>query len=88
MKHAAKHYPELIHLFGVPNGLCSSITENKHIKVVKEPWWQSSRFNAIGQMLVTNQRLDKLAAAQVNFISEGMLKGTCLEKIPSIRLIG
>ncbi|KAG6371424.1 hypothetical protein JVT61DRAFT_9435 [Boletus reticuloceps] len=37
-QHAAKHYPELIRLFGAPNGLCSSITENKHIKAVKEPW--------------------------------------------------
>ncbi|KAF8549446.1 hypothetical protein OG21DRAFT_1488521, partial [Imleria badia] len=31
-QHAMKHYPELIRLFGAPNGLCSSITESKHIK--------------------------------------------------------
>ena len=38
-QHSAKHYPTLIRLFGVLNGLCSSITECKHIKAVKEPWW-------------------------------------------------
>ena len=37
-QHAMKHYPELIRLFGAPNGLCSSITESKHIKAVKRPY--------------------------------------------------
>ncbi|KAG1882265.1 hypothetical protein F4604DRAFT_1879625 [Suillus subluteus] len=37
-----------------------------HIKAVKEPWRWSSRHNALGQMLVTNQRLDKLAASRLN----------------------
>ncbi|KAG2144386.1 uncharacterized protein EDB93DRAFT_1241271 [Suillus bovinus] len=37
-QHSMKHYPELICLFGAPNGLCSSMTENKHIKAVKQPW--------------------------------------------------
>ncbi|KAG1733920.1 uncharacterized protein EDB91DRAFT_1238517 [Suillus paluster] len=32
----------------------------------------------LGQMLVTNQHLSKLAAARVDFESHGMLKGTCL----------
>ena len=36
--HAAVHYLHLIRAFGAPNGLCSSITESKHIKAVKEPW--------------------------------------------------
>jgi hypothetical protein len=36
-QHAMKHYPELIVAFGAPNGLCSSMTENKHIKAVKKP---------------------------------------------------
>ncbi|KZP05117.1 hypothetical protein FIBSPDRAFT_766326, partial [Athelia psychrophila] len=60
--------------FGAPNGLCSSITETKHIRAVKEPWRRSSRFNALGQMLVTNQRLDKLAAMRVDFARRGMLQ--------------
>ncbi|KAG2124061.1 hypothetical protein DEU56DRAFT_923674 [Suillus clintonianus] len=77
-QHSCTHYILLIRLYGAPNGLCSSITETKHIKAVKEPWRRSSRYKALGQMLVTNQRLDKLAAARVDFKSRGMLNGTCL----------
>jgi hypothetical protein len=72
-QHAAKHYPTLIPEFGAPNGLCSSITESKHIKAVKEPWRRSSRNDALGQILLTNQRLDKLAAATVDFAARGMI---------------
>ncbi|KIK23783.1 hypothetical protein PISMIDRAFT_10595 [Pisolithus microcarpus 441] len=39
-QHAMKHYPDLIHLFGVPNGLCTSITESKHIDAVKDLYQQ------------------------------------------------
>lgn len=74
-QHAMVHYPLLIREFGAPNGLCSSITESKHIKAVKEPWRRSSHFQALGQMLLTNQRLDKLAAARVDFQARGMLAG-------------
>ncbi|KAG1801316.1 hypothetical protein EV424DRAFT_1545429 [Suillus variegatus] len=66
-QHSMTHYVDMIRLFGAPNGLCSSITESKHIKAVKEPWRWSNRHNALGQMLVTNQRLDKLAASHVDF---------------------
>ena len=79
--HAAVHYLYLIRAFGAPNGLCSSITESKHIKAVKEPWRRSSRWNALKQMLTTNSRLDKLAAARVDFASRGMLEGTVLEGV-------
>jgi hypothetical protein len=72
-QHSMKHYRPLIQMFGAPNGLCSSITENKHITAVKEPYRRSNRFKALGQMLVTNQRLDKLAAARVDFEARGML---------------
>lgn len=74
-QHSLKHYRRLIQLFGAPNGLCSSITESRHIKAVKEPYRRSSKHNALGQMLLTNQRLDKLAAARVDFMSRGMLDG-------------
>ena len=37
-QHSIVHYYDLITLFGAPNGVCSSITESKHIKAVKEPW--------------------------------------------------
>lgn len=69
---------KLIRAFGAPNGLCSSITESKHIKAVKEPWRRSNRFEALAQMLLTNQRLDKLAASRVDFAKRRMLEGTCL----------
>lgn len=76
-QHSIEHYRYLIQLFGAPNGLCSSITESKHIKAVKEPWRRSSHFQALGQMLLTNQRIDKLAACRVNFEARGMLVGSC-----------
>ncbi|KAE9399341.1 hypothetical protein BT96DRAFT_965641 [Gymnopus androsaceus JB14] len=64
----------LIQQFGAPNGLCSSITESKHIKAVKCPWRRSSKHNALGQMLITNQHLDKLATYRIDLESQGMLK--------------
>ncbi|KAG0692872.1 hypothetical protein DFH29DRAFT_985642 [Suillus ampliporus] len=39
-QHSMAHYADMIRLFGTPNGLCSSITESKHIKA-------SSRNNAL-----------------------------------------
>ncbi|KAH9986516.1 hypothetical protein BJV77DRAFT_965155 [Russula vinacea] len=72
-QHSLIHYRRNIQLFGSPNGLCSSITESKHIRSVKEPWRRSSHFKALGQMLLTNQRLDKLSASQVDFMSRDLL---------------
>ena len=80
-QHSMIHYAKLIRAFGAPNGLCSSITESKHIEAVKEPWRRSNRFHALGQMLNTNLRLDKLSAARIAFKSLGMLKGNYLESI-------
>jgi hypothetical protein len=77
-QHALVHYHCHIKNFGAPNGLCSSITESKHISAVKKPWRRSSRHHALRQMLTTNTRNDKLAAARVDFFSRGMLEGTCL----------
>ncbi|KAJ6494335.1 hypothetical protein C8R45DRAFT_1135098 [Mycena sanguinolenta] len=75
-QHALVHYIPGIRLFGSPNGLCSSITESKHIKAVKEPWRRSSRYKALAQMLVTLSRLDKLAALRCLLKARGMLVGT------------
>ena len=72
------HYSTLIKMFGTPNGLCSSLTESQHIKAVKEPWRRSNHYEALDQMLVTNQHIDKLAAAQVNYSKRGMLQGALL----------
>ena len=74
-QHSLVHYPFLITQFGAPNGLCSSITESKHIKAIKHPYRRSSRNKALGQILVTNQRLDKFTVARVDLNSWGMLDG-------------
>ena len=72
------HIIQMIQAFGAPNGLCSSITESKHIKMVKKPYQRSSCYEALGQILLINQCVDKLAASRVDFQRRGMLKGTCL----------
>ena len=80
-QHSMKHYPYLIRQFGTPNGLCLSITKSKHIKAVKRPYWHTNRFQALRQMLVINQRLDKFAAARADLEKRGMLRGTCLSHV-------
>ena len=75
-QHALFHYYLSIQLFGSPNGLCSSITELKHIKAVKEPWRRSSRYKALNQMLRTILRLEKMAALCQIFAKRGMMVGT------------
>jgi hypothetical protein len=75
-QHAMMHYADGIELFGSPNGICSSITESKHIKAIKEPWRRSSRNQALHQMLRTISRLEKLAALRTVFKSRGMLDGS------------
>ncbi|KIN95192.1 hypothetical protein M404DRAFT_73978, partial [Pisolithus tinctorius Marx 270] len=72
-QHSLVHYVALIRSFGAPNGLCTLIMELKHIKAVKEPWRCSNKYKALGQMLLTNQCLDKLAAAAVDFEKHEML---------------
>ena len=85
-QHATNHYPAMIRLFGAPNGLCSSITESKHIKAVKEPWRRSNRHKPLKQILLTNQRLNKLAAARIDFTQRGMLEQSKLDS--SLKSIG
>lgn len=77
-QHSLSHYHQLIRLFGAPNGLCSSITESKHIEAVKWTYRRSNRCNALCQMLLSNQRAAKLAAARSDFEARGMLKGMVL----------
>ncbi|KAJ8077347.1 hypothetical protein PM082_001777 [Marasmius tenuissimus] len=71
--HSMVHYPYLILNFGAPNGVCSSITESRHITAVKKPWRRSNQHNALSQILLTNQRLDKLAAKRVELVERGLL---------------
>ncbi|KIM50536.1 hypothetical protein SCLCIDRAFT_34193 [Scleroderma citrinum Foug A] len=84
-QHSMKHYPYLIRQFSTPNGLCSSITKSKHIKAVKQPYRRTNRFQALRQMLVINQRLDKFAAARADLEKHGMLRGTCLSHVSNNR---
>lgn len=84
-QHSLVHYLRMIREFGAPNGLCSSITESKHIKAIKEPWRRSSRYKALGQMLLTNQRLDKLAACRADFTARGML-GSDVSQVVTVTL--
>ncbi|KAF7336374.1 hypothetical protein MVEN_02186000 [Mycena venus] len=63
-------------LFGAPNSLCSSITESKHIKAVKRPYRHTNHNKPLSQILLVNQRLDKLAAARVDFTARGMMEGS------------
>lgn len=72
-QHSIVHYPNRITDFGAPNGLCSSITESKHIQAVKEPYRRTNHHNELGQMLMINQRNDKLLAAYTDFVDRGML---------------
>ncbi|KAF8885730.1 hypothetical protein CPB85DRAFT_1442063 [Mucidula mucida] len=71
-QHSLVHYWRHIEEFGAPNGLCSSITESQHITAVKRPWRRLSRNRALGQMLLTNQRLDKLYALNMELATVGL----------------
>ena len=79
-QHSLMHYIKSLRAFGAPNGLCSSITKSKHIKAIKQPWQRSNHFRALGQMLLTNQHLDKLAASRADFANREMLNGTCISE--------
>ncbi|PBK80946.1 hypothetical protein ARMGADRAFT_1146782 [Armillaria gallica] len=72
-QHSLVHYRNHIINFSTPNGLCSSITESRHITAVKKPWRRSNQYNALSQMLLTNQRLDKLTALWAELASHGLV---------------
>ncbi len=72
-QHAMVHYQQNIIDFGAPNGVCSSITESRHITAVKKPWRRSNRNQALSQMLLTNQRLDKLHAQHAFLADNGLV---------------
>ncbi|KAH7912047.1 hypothetical protein BJ138DRAFT_1135015 [Hygrophoropsis aurantiaca] len=86
-QHSMMHYWFMIRQYGAPNGLCSSITEAKHIKAVKEPWRWSSKNAPLGQMLVTNQRLDKLAASRVDFTEQAKRAQTVAELTKELQIL-
>ena len=77
-QHSLKHYIAIIYAYGSPSSLCSSMTENKHIKAIKKPWRHSNHYKAMKQMLLMDQHLDKLSASCTHFKSNNMLEGDCL----------
>lgn len=83
-QHALAHYYYSIQLFGSPNGLCSSITESKHIKAVKEPWRRSSHYKALSQMLTVLTRMEKMSTLHRRFAEHGMMAGTTSSYMASI----
>ncbi|KAH9037571.1 hypothetical protein EDB84DRAFT_1249514, partial [Lactarius hengduanensis] len=70
-------------LFGSPNGLCSSITESKHIRAVKEPWRRSNRYHALTQMLKTILRMDRMTGLHWCLEDSGALRGPGPPGLPS-----
>ena len=72
-QHSMTHYTHSIHLFSAPNGICTSITEAKHIKAVKEPWQRTNHHQLLSQILYINQRLNKLYAMRTDFTNQRML---------------
>ena len=71
-QHALKHYHHHIEEFGAPVGLCTSITENKHISAVKKPYRKSSHNRPLGEMLQINTRLDNIELFKSKRIAEGL----------------
>lgn len=79
-QHSIQHYHWLIEQFGAPDGLSSSLTESAHIAAVKEPWKRSSHFEELLQILITNQRMNNLAAFHSRLFSAGLLDVPLLPK--------
>lgn len=83
-QHALAHYYYSIQLFSSPNGLCSSITESKHIKAVNEPWWWSSHYKALSQMLTILMHLEKLSTLHHKFMECSVMAGTTSSYMASV----
>ena len=69
--HALHHYHEAIELFGAPNGISTSIVESKHIQAVKRPYRRTNKNKELGQILLINQRQDKLSRFHAERYAEG-----------------
>ena len=71
-EHIIEHFLYFLTLFGAPNAVCTSITESMHIRAVKDAYRRSNKNEEMAQMLLTNQRMDKLNAARIDFEHHGM----------------
>jgi hypothetical protein len=79
-QHTLVHFVCGIIMFSLPSGVCTSITESKHIEAVKKPWRRSNRFQPIGQIIRIITRIGKLAAALVKFGRHGMIPSGSVPK--------
>jgi hypothetical protein len=77
-QHGLFHFLPNIKRFGSANGLCTTLTESKHRKVIKEPWRRSSHYEALLQMLKINSRLDQIKTCAVAFRKRGQLKDSLI----------
>jgi hypothetical protein len=77
-QHGLFHFGPNIKRFGSANGLCTTLTESKHRKVIKEPWRRSSHYEALPQMLQINSRLDQLRACAVAFRKRTQLRDSLI----------
>ena len=77
-QHSMTHYRLHIEKFGAPAGLCTSTPESKHKPTIKWPWCRSNQCEALKQIILTNERNDKLASAHTDFKQRGMLEGTVI----------
>ncbi|KAN0073636.1 hypothetical protein V8E55_012177 [Tylopilus felleus] len=53
-QHVMTHYPDLIHLFGPLNGLCSSIIEWKHIKALARGHFDFNQWKMLDRTCVSH----------------------------------
>ncbi len=63
----------LCNLVPLKDYVSTSITESKHIDAVKKPWRRTNHFEELKQMLLINQRMDKLASFRARLFGEGLL---------------
>ncbi|KAI4294538.1 hypothetical protein EV122DRAFT_271411, partial [Schizophyllum commune] len=73
-QHALVHYVHVIQEFGALNGGYARLSLSRRIFAPsKKPWRRSNRYNALRQMPVINERIDKLTACRTDFESRRML---------------
>ena len=58
-----------------------------HIRAVKEPWRRTNKYHPLGQMLVINQRLAKVATLRSFLEKHGLLDGALLP-VPMAEIMG
>ncbi|CUA75367.1 Leucine--tRNA ligase [Rhizoctonia solani] len=71
--HMASHWTHQIRQLGTPDGYDTEITERLHRHAVKNPYHQTSKVNAIPQMILRLQRKETWAEARAKFVRAGLV---------------